>query len=101
MVHIEHNAARILRAGGCILKPQPRVHFLPLPARNERGEGRGGGRQNLIMISPLPVPLPTPASWGEGIGGRCRMSLCRDVPGTVLARSFEWKMNTKNHNFNA
>src|SRR5207248_770185 len=46
---------------------------LPLPARDERGEGRAGRgtgrgdvRTEIDRISPLPDPLPTPSSWGEG-----------------------------------
>ena len=38
---------------------------LPLPARDERGEGWGEGFVPAVATR-LDAPLPTPWSWGEG-----------------------------------
>src|SRR5437016_4618 len=47
----------------------PAAMELPLPARDERGEGWGEGLvcgEPGLLTAPLPDPLPTPSSWREG-----------------------------------
>ena len=56
---------------GRVLRHPTIAEVAPLPARHERGEGRGEwlvpSNCRALLKSPLPDPLPTSPSWGEGI----------------------------------
>ncbi len=74
--------ANMMRARRLQRKPQDRrqtygaqaaLHLLPLPARNERGEGRGEGKtfktlpENNLAFSSHPFSVSLPAPRGEAI----------------------------------
>src|SRR2546422_9760719 len=48
-----------------LTEPPERARLLPLPARDERGEGFVHAN-HAGWDAPLPGPLPTPSSWREG-----------------------------------